>query len=112
MRKSIANLICGSALLMMFCGCGKPTAPTAPAGTPVPVASAGQTDSKETLKKTLEGIRRSGQLTSAMAGMKQTIEQLQDLDLSDELLKDLAKLEKARTPEEVKAISKSMMGRL
>ena len=47
-----------------------------------------------------------------MAGIKQTIEQLEDMDLSDDLLKDLKKLENARTPEEVKAISKAMMGRL
>jgi len=110
MRKSIANLICGSALLVMFCGCGgqqKAQVVIQGTGAPVPTSEA-----KETLKKTLEGIRRSGQLSSAMAGLKDTIEQLEDMDLSDDLLKELKKLENARTPDEVKAISKAMMARL
>ena len=110
MRKSIANLICGSALLVMFCGCGGPKKEQVViqgTGAAVP-----KSEAKESLKKTLEGIRRSGQLSSAMAGIKQTIEQLEDMDLSDDLLKDLKKLENARTPEEVKAISKAMRGRL
>ena len=110
MRKFITNLICGSALLLMFCGCGgqkKAQVVIQGTGAAVPTSEA-----KETLKKTLEGIRRAGQLSSAMAGIGQTIEQLEDLDLRDDLMNDLKKLENARTPEEIRAISKVMMGRL
>ncbi len=111
MRKSIVKLICGSALLVMFCGCGGPKKEQVViqgTGAVAPSGSGG----KEALKKTLEGIRRSGQLSSAVAGLRQTIEQLEDMDLSDNLLKELPKLENAKTSDEVKAISKSMMSKL
>ena len=111
MRKSIAKLVCGSALLVMFCGCGGPKKEQVViqgTGTVAPSKS----EAKESLKKTLEGIRRSGQLSSAMAGLRQTIEQLEDMDLSDDLLKQLPKLENAKTPDEIKAVSKSMMSKL
>lgn len=112
MPKSLAKLICGSALLVMFCGCGGSKAPAVPAGSQAPVAFAEKSESKEVLKKALEGIRRSGQLSSAMSGMRQTIEQLDDLDLVEDLSKEFSKLEKARTPDEVKAITKAMMSKL
>jgi hypothetical protein len=95
----------------MLCGCGGAKAPT-PVNSQGPLAIDNTTDSKEDLKKRLEGFRRSGQLSSALNGMRESIEQLQDLDLSEELQKELSKLEKAKSSDEVKAISKSMMSRL
>jgi hypothetical protein len=109
MHKSFASFFCGSALLVTLCGCGGSKAPVVDPG---PLTIDNTTDSKEDLKKRLESFRRSGQLSSALNGMRESIEQLPDLDLSEELLKELPKLEKAKSPDEVKAIAKSMMSKL
>ncbi len=112
MRKSLAKLVCGSVLLLTFCGCGGSKPPAVTVTSQAPAAFATKSESKEALKKSLEGIRRSGQLSSAMSGMRQTIEQLDDLDLVEDLTKEFLKLEKAKTSDEIKAITKVMMSKL
>jgi hypothetical protein len=96
--------ICLTSLLL---GCGGGA--TAPSSSQPQAAT-----SPAQLKEMLEGIAKTGESGSATMGLRPGIEAFakENPDKGGALLKDLTKLEAARSPEEVKTIAQKMAEQL
>lgn len=79
-----------------------------------PVEQTNQPTSNTELKQRLNEIAQSGQAGSALAGVRESIEQMKasDPQKAEALLKDLDKLESTGDPSQVKAIAKRMADQL
>lgn len=92
------SLLLTATVLLAGCGVNEVEEKVAPAGPP-PV------------KAMLEGVAQTGELGSGAMEIREGIEKL-DGPKAEELKNDLAELEKATTPEEVKAKAKAMADKL
>lgn len=108
MLKSMVCGICLTCAVFLF-GCNsQPVEKLEPGQVSQSVAA-----TEDTLKPRLESIGKTGQMSSAMAGVKEAIERLEDRDLSEDLMKDLAEMQKPNVTErEIRAIAKRMAARL
>lgn len=97
-------------LLMMsvvvLAGCGG-------TGTPPELPStekALQVSGKDQLKQRLESVAQTGAGGSGLAGIREAIEAMKatDASLAEELLKDMESLDKAQTPDQIKAVAGRM----
>ncbi len=97
-------LVLGVALLS---GCG----PVEPEGTKVTVQSSAIV---ENLKKNLEEMTKSGKTGSGLTALESDINGIKASDSAkgEALHKDFMRLQLATKPEEVKAITKEMLGKL
>ena len=97
------------ALVLVFfglCGCGSSSSPS-----PVTVGPSAPPvlQSADELTQRLQFIVDSGVTGSALGGMPEIIEKLEQ---KDDLMADFKKLEAATDPGQIKSIAKSMMGKL
>ncbi|TSA01228.1 MAG: hypothetical protein D4R77_14560 [Planctomycetaceae bacterium] len=103
-RMELYCRFCMLVVLVGVFGCGATPSPTStePSGPPV-------LKSADELTQRLQFIVDSGVTGSALGGMPEIIEKLEQ---RDDLMADFKKLEAATDPGQIKSIAKSMMGKL